>query len=104
MLACANLLPRDDDEMRREVIVRAFQQCCKDGQVGEMVLNHLRRAAPPDLFKELLADSIPLSGRARLKVDDLPHEWRCNIRERDNYVRKQRQGKGDGRNCETRFT
>lgn len=87
ILAVANLLP-DDDKLRREVIERAFQQCCKDGQVGEMVLNHLRRAAPPDLYEELLADFI-VSG-ARLSVDDLPAEWRCNVKDKDKWRIKPR--------------
>lgn len=81
MKACANLL-RDDDEMRREVIERAFQQCCKDGQVGEMVLAYLRQAAPPDLYKKLLANFIR-SGT--ISVEDLPQEWRCNVKNKERW-------------------
>jgi hypothetical protein len=83
--ACANLL-HDDDKLRREVIERAFQQCCKDGQVGKMVLTYLRQAAPADLYEELLADFI--SSGAAVTVEDLPPEWRCNVRERDNWKDK----------------
>ena len=83
ILAAANLLEEDDDVLRRQLIERAFQQCCKDGQVGEMVLNHLRRAAPPDLYEELLADFVR-SG-ARLSVTDLPLEWRRNVRDKDGW-------------------
>lgn len=72
--ACANLVP-DDDELRRAVIKEAFLQCCRDGQVGEMVLNVLRKASPQGLFEELLADF----GGAAVSVQDLPHEWRCNV-------------------------
>jgi hypothetical protein len=75
--ACANLLS-DDDEMLRVVIENAFQQACKDGQVGEMVLSHLRHAAPDDLYQELLAEVI-LSSDATVKMGDLPPEWRCNV-------------------------
>jgi len=83
ILACANLL-EEDDATRREMIERAFQQCCKDGQVGEMVLNHLRKAAPPDLYEELLTGFVR-SGGTRLSVADLPQEWRCNVRDRDKW-------------------
>jgi hypothetical protein len=89
MKACANLL-RDDDEMRREVIERAFQQCCRDGQVGEMVLAYLRQAAPPDLYKKLLADFIR-SG-ATISVEDLPQEWRCNVKSKERGGKTKRGG------------
>jgi hypothetical protein len=73
--ACANLL-HDDDELRREVIEKAFRQCCKDGTVGDNVLTFLRKAAPNDLYEELLADF--LSSGAMITASDLPLEWRCN--------------------------
>ena len=85
LLACANLLPEDDDAARRDIIERAFQQCCQDGQVGEMVLSHLRKAAPADLYGELLSDFVQ-SG-ARISVQDLPPEWRCNLRDKDKWRR-----------------
>ena len=83
--ACANLLPKDDD-MRRVIIERAFRQCCKDGQVGDMVLTHLRRAAPADLYEELLADC---SG-AVITVQDLPLEWRCNVKKAERRKQPKR--------------
>ena len=78
--AVANLLDKDDD-LRREIIERAFRQCCNDGQVGEMVLNYLRKAAPADLYEELLSDIIQSSGTT-ISVEDLPVEWRINVREK----------------------
>jgi len=74
--ACANLLPHDDD-LLRVVLKRTFEQCCRDGQVGEMVLTHLRRAAPPDLYEELLS-SVGSKATA-VSVQDLPLAWRCNL-------------------------
>lgn len=76
--ACANLMPRDD-ELRKMVVEPVFQQCCKDGQVGDMVLKHLRNAAPKDLYRELLK-GVAASG-AKVKVEDLPLEWRRNVKE-----------------------
>ena len=81
MKACANLLS-DDDEMRLVVIEKVFQQCCADGQVGEMVLAHL----PEDLYKKLLSE-VQVSGTT-ISVADLPPEWRCNIRKEERWGRK----------------
>jgi hypothetical protein len=136
LLACANLLQVEDGEqgndgngstgmgeeerrlaieaLRRNIIERAFQQCCQDGQVGDMVLSRLRRAAP-DLYEELLADvlsSSPSNGaafpdshrgsrtrtsprlgrknyrRSVIRVDDLPESWRCNVVPRASSSRR----------------
>jgi hypothetical protein len=38
--ACAHLMPRND-EFWRMVVETVFLQCCKDGQVGKMVQEHL---------------------------------------------------------------
>ncbi len=87
--ACANLLSKDD-EMLRAVIEEAFQQCCKDGQVGEMVLHHLRDAAPGDLFDELLSAALGVAKEKmdfdRVNIDDLPAEWRRNVFERKEGI------------------
>ena len=77
--ACHNLIPSDQELRRRTVIEPVFLQCVKDGQVGEMVLKHLRTAAPKDLFQELVG-SVTSQGMT-VKIEDLPKEWRCNVRE-----------------------
>lgn len=86
--ACANLIDGDkNDKLLRQVIERVFQQCCEDGQVGEMVLAHLRHAAPADLYEELLAEALgsPTASASSsptlsmVSVEDLPVEWRCNV-------------------------
>lgn len=83
---CANLLSGDkDDELGRAIIAEAFQQCCKDGQVGEMVLANLRNAAPRELYHELVVEGANLSrtriSSRRVTVDDLPEAWRSNVRD-----------------------
>lgn len=89
MQACANLLSKDD-EMLRSVIEDAFQQCCKDGQVGEMVLFHLRDAAPDDLFYELLSKAFGATKERRnfdaINIEDLPADWRRNVFERKGGI------------------
>ena len=77
--ACHNLIPSDEKLRRRTVIEPVFLQCVQDGQVGEMVLKHLRTAAPKDLFQELVG-SVTSQGMT-VRLEDLPKEWRCNVRE-----------------------
>lgn len=76
--ACVNLL-HDDSEMRRVVMKQVFRQCCKDGQVGQMVLNY----TPRELQKELLSKYMRSDGKVLL--DDLPLEWRCNTDDRTTW-------------------
>jgi hypothetical protein len=85
--ACANLIPMDE-ERRRVVVEPVFLQCCKDGQVGDIVLKQLRLAAPDDLYQKLLGD-LSYSG-STLRVEDLPKEWRCNVRNERHRSRTQR--------------
>jgi hypothetical protein len=80
--ACANLL-HDDYEMRRAIIKQAFEQCCEDGQVGNMVLNYI----PKDLYSELLAD-YATSAYNNISLNDLPVEWRRNVDEKMQWGAK----------------
>ena len=80
--ACANLIP-SDDKMRQIVVEPAFLQCCKDGQVGEIVLKQLRYAAPEDLYQKLLGD-LGRSGTT-VRLEDLPIAWRCNVRNEKQF-------------------
>ena len=82
--ACANLL-HDDHELRRDIIEKAFKQCCKDGQVGDIVLKLFRAAATADLYEKLLADFV--SSGSRITAEDLPSEWRCNVGESQYMTR-----------------
>ncbi len=81
---CANLI--DDDHRRITVVEPVFLQCVKDGQVGQIVLNQLRHAAPDELYEKLLGKVIQRSsgtstgGRDKVRIEDLPSEWRCNVR------------------------
>ena len=81
--ALANLVP-DDDKFRRAVIKESFQQCCNDGQVGDMVLSQLRAAAPADLFEELVVAAVQETSSRKdsrhVRASDLPAKWRSNVR------------------------
>jgi len=85
--ACANLIPMDE-ERRRIVVEPVFLQCCEDGQVGEIVLKQLRMAAPEDLYNKLLGD-LSHTG-PRVTVEDLPVQWRCNVKNEKNVRRGRR--------------
>jgi hypothetical protein len=74
--ACANLL-HDDYEMRRAIIKMAFEECCKDGQVGQMVLNYI----PKDLCSELF-DGYHSPYSNKISLEDIPLEWKRNIDEK----------------------
>ena len=85
--ACSNLL-HDDYEMRRAIIKKAFEQCCEDGQVGNMVLNCI----PKDLHDELLARYA--TSYNKISLNDLPMEWKRNVDEKmqwgtNRHVKKQ---------------
>ena len=77
--ACHNLLSNEDEKSLREVIEETFHQCKEDGQVGEMFLSGLREAAPQDLYKDLLSEVV-VKNKDCVEVGDLPHSWRCNVR------------------------
>uniref|UniRef100_A0A7S2HPY4 Pentacotripeptide-repeat region of PRORP domain-containing protein n=1 Tax=Helicotheca tamesis TaxID=374047 RepID=A0A7S2HPY4_9STRA len=78
--ACATLMAADD-ERRRIVVEPVFLQCCRDGQVGALVLSQLRDAAPADLYEKLL-DDIGVQLGDRVTINDIPVEWRCNVQEK----------------------
>lgn len=98
--AVSNLIPTDDELRRRSVVEPVFLQCCKDGQVGEIVLKQLRYAAPDDLYQKLIGDFLVSSkSPTRVRIEDIPHEWKCNVRNerrgarRNNGKNKMRRGK-----------
>lgn len=85
--ACANLL-HDDVETRSTIIKKVFRQCCKDGQLGEMILKY----TPKDLLRnELLVDYV-LPNR-RISINDLPTEWRRNVSIKEQWNRKRKSSK-----------
>ncbi|KAG7342139.1 PPR: pentatricopeptide repeat domain containing protein [Nitzschia inconspicua] len=84
--ACSNLLS-DDDETLRAVIEETFEQCKRDGQVGEKFLYRLREAAPDDLYKQLLSEVV-VSEKSDISVADLPPSWSSNLRNNRSRMRR----------------
>jgi hypothetical protein len=70
--------------LRDGTVKRTFEQCSDAGQVGRIVLEKLKQAASPVLYKELVG-SYPLDGNDI--PTQLPKAWTKNIRgERERPV------------------
>lgn len=77
---CANHMPDDDDseeKLRKRVSEAVFKRCCRDGQVGELVLQQLRTLVKDDEGYRRLTGT-----NRDDPLELLPEEWRCNVRER----------------------
>ena len=70
---------------RNELLRKLFQQCCQEGQVDGFVLSQLRNASTADLFRELVAQPIGVSGakgeaNIKMLLRKLPPRWSRNLR------------------------
>jgi hypothetical protein len=89
---CANQMPECDS--RDKVVEALFQKCCKDGQVGNMVLQQLKSVVKDEHY-------LRLTGRAsweNVQIEELPAEWWCNVVEGKRRRRKTLHDKQPGRN------
>jgi hypothetical protein len=73
MKVCANQMP--DSHTRQQIVEVLFKKCCRDGQVGNLVLQQLRGMASDELYHLLVGRSIHDS----VQMEDLPKEWWCNV-------------------------
>lgn len=95
--ACANLIDKDDEILRKVMIEPVFTKCCQDGQVAEFVLRQLRVAAPDDLYEKLLGEyaatsNLSKSMKCAVNIEDVPEEWKRNVKE--NTRRRQWKNRG----------
>jgi len=82
------------------VVEGIFHQCCRDGQVGDMVLTQLQYAASSDLYADLLGltinnNSTDISrsskadggkkGYPKVSFRSLPRAWTRNVREKRQH-------------------
>lgn len=70
---CFNQMP--ECSTRDQIVRMIFQKCCKDGQVGSLVLQQMRATASPQMYSELVGEDIDSDHR----MQDLPKEWWCNV-------------------------
>ncbi|KAL7485059.1 hypothetical protein ACHAW6_010658 [Cyclotella cf. meneghiniana] len=68
--AIQNLMPSSD--VRDDLVKSVFRRCCRDGQVGTLVLRSMKQLASPELYQSLL------EGESKY---DLPKSWSANIKE-----------------------
>jgi len=76
--AFSNLLSEDDDR-RNRVTESVFTQCRKEGMVGSLVIQQMKFAASPDVFRQLVGRDIFDDG---IRTSSLPAKWSRNVRER----------------------
>jgi hypothetical protein len=70
---CHNQLPVCDS--RSELMDVLFKKCCKDGQVGSLVLQQLKTMATDEEYRSMIGRGID----EPIKMEDLPKEWWCNV-------------------------
>jgi len=70
---CRNQMPQCST--REQVVEVLFKKCCRDGQVGQFVLQQLQAVASDEQYQTLVRHSI----HDNVKVEDLPKEWRRNV-------------------------
>jgi hypothetical protein len=73
MRVCANQMP--DTHTRQQIVVALFKKCCRDGQVGNFVLQQLKGLASSEVYQELVGKS----SYENTQMEDLPKEWWCNV-------------------------
>ena len=67
---CSSALP-EHSEQRDRVVSQTFRRCCDNGAVGRKVIEHLKDAASPKLFKDLLSGC--------KDWHDIPPSWRSRV-------------------------
>ena len=70
---CAQQMP--DSHTRQQIVEVLFKKCCRDGQVGNLVLQQFQSMASPELFEAILGRRIDED----VSMDDLPVDWRRNV-------------------------
>jgi hypothetical protein len=76
-----------DCDSRRTLVELLFRKCCRDGQVGNMVLSQLQQVVSDVEYHQI-------TGRwpeVEVKMEELPPEWWCNVVEGKHRRRKRRE-------------
>ena len=95
MIKAINNLYENNQEKER-LIINIFKQCCSAGQLGSFVLRCLQDAVSSEIYLKLLRGD--RSGVVSINAEDLPKEWKENVRERASpsrnwYVRQKHRSK-----------
>lgn len=80
------------NEKRNNMSERLFKQCCKDGLVGDLFLNEIKRALPGDTLRALLKEGSASWDRGNFK---LPKSWTRNVRDKRSKQAKWKKRKSE---------
>lgn len=81
---CTNQMA--DCDARDKVVEVLFKKCCKDGQVGNMVIQQLKQVTKSDHYLRLIGRT----QEERVSIEELPRNWWCNVVEGKRQRRKRR--------------
>lgn len=85
---CTNLMPRS--KSRTDMALQIFDTCCKDGLVGDLVWNEVRKVVPShELAKKVSPKKKKSIGLLTLR--DLPRSWKRNTRDKQAAINENRQ-------------
>jgi hypothetical protein len=60
---------------RSQLMAVMFKKCCKDGQVGSLVLQQLKTMATDEEYRDMIGRGID----EPIKMEELPSGWWCNV-------------------------
>ena len=75
LLVVLAILFSGNTEIENEIVEVLFKRCCRDGQVGNFVLQQLKAMSSEDVYEELVGRSI----HEHVQMEDLPKDWWCNV-------------------------
>jgi hypothetical protein len=87
MISICDRYLNTSDPRRLTLLQKLMNECKKHGLVSSSVLEVFRRAVPPNLFDKMLGP-IGKENGDRIELEDLPQEWRKEVRIGDKTSNK----------------
>ena len=78
MMTCQNLVP--PGTKRDQLLASVFDECCKRGLVDVNVVVNIKSLSPT--LKKQLLQGTNLEYGHFIQIEDIPYQWRVNVRER----------------------
>jgi hypothetical protein len=80
---CVNLIPQGPSQ--EAAIMSVFKKCRQHGQVSDLVLSILVKS----LTNEQLSKTVGFQTTSgEISIDQIPFEWKCNVRESKRRTRR----------------
>ena len=96
-LAMNYLVPKGDK--LTIMATKLFQECCKDGQCGDLFINNMRKAVPKETFNQLMVDGGSEWSKGNLRP---PKEWIRNVKDKRSVDARKGKPKREHKNIEER--